>query len=290
MSRINNQIQHKISEITLLGQKKTEAQEEARNKYKEQHGNLEGYNISKTQSIRSINTAKTYRKTGEQFAKWLKDEKGINKIKLVTADHAGEYLQIRQEKGISPWTIKSDMAALNKIFGFDLKSKALGLRERKIKNIKRSRSGPDKSRPGIEIKFKDQIMLIKACGCRRSSVTKITYNDIIFKNGQATAVKLTEKGGKFREAPVLEIFKKEFTAMIKKYSGTQKSIFDKLDSHVAAHYYRHLYAKNLYKELCEKIAPTGNLYKGYRVEVLKEVSKAIGHNRINVVVDNYLNY
>jgi integrase len=288
MSRINNQLQHKISEITHLGQSKKEAQAEAREIYIKEHGNLQGYNISKTYSIRSINTAIAYRKSCEQFAIWLKNEKSTNKINLVTRELVGEYMKHRQDKGLSAWTLKKDLAAINKIFDFNLTSKELDLKERKLTNIKRSRSGPDKSRPGLIKKCREQIYLINACGCRRESVTKVKYNDIIFdENNIAIKIHLTEKGGKHRLAPILDSHKKEFTSMIQKYENNYSNIFNDFDSHVEAHYYRHLYAKGLYNELCEKILPTTELYKGYRVEVLKEVSKALGHNRLNVVVNNY---
>jgi len=62
MSRINNQIQHRISEMTVLGMKKKEAQAITRAFYKDERGDLKDYQLSKTYFIRSINTAKSYRK------------------------------------------------------------------------------------------------------------------------------------------------------------------------------------------------------------------------------------
>lgn len=289
MSKISNQIQHEISNLTKLGQKKKEAQKEARIIYNEKHGSLEGYNISKTYTIRSIDTALAYRNSGEQFAAWLKEEKSINKIKLVTRELAGEYLKQRQEKGLSAWTLKKDLAAINKIFDFNLTSKELDLKERKLINIKRSRSGPDKSRPGLIEKYREQIMLINSCGCRRSSVTRVEYQDIVFKDNIAVAVKLIEKGGKARTAPVLTSEQQDFTAMIEKYCNSKDNIFNDFDNHVEAHFYRANYAKSLYKELYVKKGSELNpQYKGYDAIVLGEVSKALGHNRLNVVVNNYL--
>lgn len=287
MSRINNQLQHKISEMTRLGQTKKEAQAEAREIYLRTHGNLEGYNIAKTYTIRSIETAKTYRKAAVQFAKWLYEEKSINKIKMVTPELAGEYLKYRNEK-LSAWTVKRDLSMINKVFDYNIKADDLNLKKRKIKDIKRSRQGPDTSRPGLLKKYERQIFFIKACGCRRESVTKVTYNDVIFNEAEiAERIKLTEKGGKYREAPILDRYKDEFTAWIHHYKNTYSNIFEDLDNHVTAHYYRHLYAKNLYAELCEKVPQGEEFYKGYDVEVLKEVSNALGHNRVNVVVNNY---
>ena len=289
MSRINNQIQHRISAITTLGEKKKEAQKDAREIYLAIHGNLKGYNAAKTYTIRSINTAIAYRKCGKLFAEWLKDEKGINKINLVTPELAGEYLQHR-DKELSAWTVKQDMAAINKIFRFNLNSKELNLKDRKLTDIKRSRKGPDSNRPGLLFKCKEQIFFIRACGCRRDSVTRVTYSDVVFKDNLAVGVKLIEKGGKKRTAPVLEVYQKEFTELVNKHSlHPDKNIFKVFDNHVAAHYYRADYAKNLYKELYNKISNEKNgTYKGYDKEVLKQVSKAIGHNRVNVVVDNYM--
>lgn len=289
MSRINNQIQHRISAITILGEKKKEAQKDAREIHIVLYGSLKGYNPAKTYTIRSINTAKAYRKCGEYFANWLKEVKDINKINLVTPEVAGEYLQYRDEY-CSAWTVKQDMAAINKIFKFNLKSKELNLKDRKITEIKRSRKGPDQNRPGLLMKFMDQIMFIRACGCRRNSVTRVTYGDIVFKDGIAIGVNLIEKGGKERIAPVLEQYQTEFTNFINRYAlHPNETIFKSFDNHVAAHFYRAQYAKCLYKELYNKIGDEKNeKYKEYDKEVLKQVSKALGHNRVNVVVDNYM--
>lgn len=290
MSRINNQIQHQISEITRLGQSKKEAQAEARDKYLNDHGSLEGYDIAKTHTIRSIETAKTYRKAAEQYAKWLYEEKSINKINKVTPELAGEYLKYRDET-LSAWTVKRDLSAINKIFNYDLNSKDLDLKTRNLEDIKRSRNGPDTSRPGLLEKYEEHINFILSCGCRRESITVVTYKDIIFNEDNiAVKVKLTEKGGKYREAPVLEKYQTEFTEFVDKFSDSYSNIFKDFDNHVASHYYRHLYAKDLYEQVCEELQPSGKMYKGYRVEVLREVSVALGHNRINVVVNNYLSY
>jgi integrase len=275
--------------MTELGMKKKEGQALTRVFYENEHGNLKGYKLTKTYFIRSINTAKTYRKCGRWFATWLKEEKGINKINKVTSAIAGEYLQ-HMDKTYSAWTVKQSLAAINKIFDYNLTGKQLGLKERDFKKIKRSRSGPDSKRPGLIKKYKEHIFLIMACGCRRDSVTRVKYSDVIFdENGIATHVSLVEKGGKPRNAPVLDKYKIEFTEMINKYKYIDGNIFNEFDNHVAAHYYRHLYAKNLYSEFCETKEPTGKLYKGYRKECLIEVSKALGHGekRLGTVVNNY---
>lgn len=289
MSRINNQIQHKISEMTELGQKKKEAQEHAREVYTEKYGSLEGYEIAKTYTIRSINTAKTYRKAGEQFAKWLYEKKSINKINKVTPELAGEYLQHR-DKTLSAWTVKRDMAMINKVFDYNIKSDELGLKKRKITDITRSRSGPDMTRPGLLKKYENEIFFIEACGARRDSITRVKYNDVIFENNIAVSVNLKEKGGKERVAPVLKIYRNEFTELINQYEATKTNIFKYFDNHVEAHYYRHLYAVNLYEELSKELESSGEFFKGYRKEVLSKVSAALGHGdkRFSTVVNNYL--
>lgn len=41
--------------------------------------------------------------------------------------------------GLSAWTVSRDMAAINKVLGFDLSKKELGLRQRNKTEITRSR-------------------------------------------------------------------------------------------------------------------------------------------------------
>lgn len=52
---------------------------------------------------------------------------------------ASAYLKEHDHSGLSAWTASRDMAAINKVLGFDLSKKELGLRQRNNTEITRSR-------------------------------------------------------------------------------------------------------------------------------------------------------
>lgn len=94
---------------------------------------------------------------------------------------------------------------------------------------------------------------------------------------------------------------KELDSAVNEYKGSYKyedRLFDNYTKNIDNHAYRREYAQNLYRELEEeylKNNPGGEKYytrkgdgRSYYKEVLEEVSRQLGHNRINVVVQNYL--
>jgi hypothetical protein len=48
------------------------------------------------------------------------------------------------------------------------------------------------------------------------------------------------------------------------------------------------FARDAYQEKLEEMGESGKTYRGYDEKVLREVSKALGHNRISIVVYHYL--
>ena len=72
-----------------------------------------------TYQIYSVNSYKTYLKQCKQYAKWLKQEKGINKIDDInkTEQYAKEYIQKRLDDGKSIYTVKMERSALGMLYG-----------------------------------------------------------------------------------------------------------------------------------------------------------------------------
>lgn len=64
-------------------------------------------------------------------------------------------------------------------------------------------------------------------------------------------------------------------------------LFDKYTTKINNHRFRAEYAQELYKQLAPE-EQENKLYRGYDYETLKEVSEALGHNRVSVLFDHYL--
>lgn len=317
--RINKDLQHRLGKMAKFGQSKHEAKQEARAAYLREHGDLKGWNPSKVEGIFGIGTMETYRAAMEDFSKWCA-EKGINNANRISRNDGILYLREREAQGISAWTISRDMSALNKVFDYGYTKKEVGLRERQQEDVKRSREACDHDRHAHEERYKDQMDFARACGCRRQSVERVQYGDLVWNNGRVVAVHLTEKGGKERTAPILNEYKDRITEIAKAMEERHDEmvdgdlrgarIFDEYGKLIDNHALRAEYAAGLLhqleqeraegKPLCEgdfNVERLCNLrgrdisddptYKGHDRDICGMVSGALGHNRLEVVFSSY---
>lgn len=307
--RIFGGLQNRLSKLARFGQSKHEAKQAAREAYIKEHGNLAGYNPAKVDGIFSLGTMETYRAAMQPFAKWLSAHK-VKNASQITKAHASAYLREREAAGLSSWTVSRDMAAINKALGFNLSKKELGLRQRKKSEITRSREETENDRRRFG-KFQDQITVAKACGCRRASITRITPNDCVRNSrGQAVGIRVVEKGGKERIAPVLNAYKERVTSIVDRASEASKPLFAAYDSHIDNHRFRAEYCAALLKQLeqeeahgkpwfggdldrqnyihlSSRDAKCGDTYRGHPTQVVAAVSGAMGHNRLEIIFSHY---
>lgn len=251
--RILGGLQNRLSKLARFGQSKHEAKQAARDAYLKEHGNLEGYNPARVDGIYSIGTMETYRAAMQPFAKWCSAHKVKNAAQITEA-HAAAYLREREQAGLSSWTVSRDLSAINKALGFELSKRELGLRQRKKSEITRSREETANEKRQFS-KHRDQITLAKACGCRRASVTKITPNDCVRNSrGQVVGIRVVEKGGKERVAPVLNVYKERVTSIVDRAQEASQPLFTAYDSHIDNHRFRAEYCAALLKQLEEEQA------------------------------------
>ena len=76
----------------------------------------------------------------------------------------------------------------------------------------------------------------------------------------------------------------------KEFYSRSKSEFlsDKYTAKIDKHAFRGEYARDLYNQIAEQKTEIKSDYKGYDKEIVRKVRKALGHNRLSVVVYNYL--
>jgi hypothetical protein len=133
---------------------------------------------------------------------------------------------------------------------------------------------------------KDQIMCAKASGCRRESVLVVTPECFIWQDGLPVKVHLIEKGGKERDAHILVKYQENLKSVLEnKEMG--KPLFESYTKKIDNHAFRREYAKDRYQELLGNREDEMD-YRGYDKRVLKELTMDLGHNRLDVIVYNYL--
>ncbi|WZL80747.1 site-specific integrase [Vallitaleaceae bacterium 9-2] len=281
MSKMDYQLYCRMQEMFCPNESRHQAKQE----YKDMMGKEETHN--RTVGIHSFKTYDAYKQTSIEFSKYMKKEyKDIKDVRQVKEEHVVEYLQYRQQDEKSAYTISKDMAALNKLFNFFVTKKEAGIKERSYKDITRSRLYTENDKKYNPNNYKDQIMFAKACGCRRESVLVVTTECFTWKDGVPIKVHLIEKGGKERDAHILVKYQEDLKSVLEnKEMG--KPLFDRYTSKIDNHAFRREYAKNRYQEILGERKDDKD-YRGHDKKVLKELTKDLGHNRLDVVVYNYL--
>lgn len=283
MSKMDYQLHCRMQEMFWPNESRHQAKQE----YKDMMRNETTYN--RTVGIHSYKTYSAYKQTSIEFSKYMKKEhKGIKDVRQVKVEHVVEYLQYRQQDEKSAYTISKDMAALNKLFNFFVTKKDAGIKERSYKDITRSRLDTENDKKYNPNNYKEQIMFAKACGCRRESVLAVTPECFTWKDGLPVKVYLREKGGKERDAHILVKYQENLKIILEN-KGMGKPLFESYTKKIDNHAFRREYAKDRYQEILGNREDEKD-YRGYDKKVLKELTKDLGHNRLDVVVYNYLLY
>ena len=276
-----------------------------------------------TYQIYSVNSYKTYLKQCKQYARWLKEEKGLNKIDDInkTEQYAIEYIQKRLDDGKSIYTVKMERSALGMLYGKQIDIK---LPARTPDQITRSR-GETKNDKYItrDGKYKDVFTIALATGSRRKDISKLCVNNFREVDGKLYVFFEKSKGGRDRLTPVLEKYEKDVRDIIEQAKVDGKTrLFNHIPKEIDVHGLRREYCQNLYdeikdnKELRDEILKnyperrelktqkdkdgntvtkeiksdvykdrSGNVWKRDDIYVL---SQALGHNRLDVSITHYL--
>lgn len=312
-TRILKSLEHKLYTQNMMGNSKHAAKHEARINYIAEHGDLVGWNPTKVEGIFSRNTLTTYLNEMPAFAQFCA-ECGAKRLGDLTETMGEDYLRAKFDGGKSAWSITTASAAINKAMGWELSPSKLGLPIRSKEHIARSRI-PRAHDQREFTGFEKQITMAKGTGIRRMSVTTMVPNDFIRNSdGVIIGVRVKEKGGRQRVAPVLNDYRKVVTEIVDDAAlknGGSAPIFDKYDIHIDNHSFRAEYAAALLHQLEQERAADiplfGGAYSldeychltgkdrnrkektaGHDTDLLGAVSGALGHNRIEVVLRHYL--
>jgi len=248
------------------------------------------------ESIYSWGTFEAYLKHDCAFVNWAKAEHGCRSLEGAR-QYVDEYLQRQIDKGLSPYTQKLKASALAKLY--DCKTTDF------IKTQTRHRSDIARSRLGGRVRDKhfsvennkELIEFCRATGLRRTEAAYLNKEQLVFdadKNTYHIHLDSTAKGGRPRDIPVVS------EAVIQRFLNTPdgKRVWEKIHGAADIHSYRADFARDMYKRLArpKDEIPVGDRYccrgdlKGiwYDKRAMREVSRALGHNRLSVIAEHYL--
>ena len=250
-----------------------------------------------TDLIHSHRTYKTYIASVDHFADWCKDQK------ILTIDEAKarvpEYIAERLADGKSAFTVSKDTAAIAKAMDCRMTDLKVNLPSRRRSDIKNNRQDPTKREHFSEKNHRQLVDFCKSTGLRRDELAHLRGTDIKTVNDK-TYITLERKdsgskGGKFRTVEI--IGNKENVISMMQTAGSGLVFPDGIPGGANIHHYRGDYAKALYREYARPLESLSrhDLYccrgaeKGMRYDrqALIITSKNLGHNREDVVVNNY---
>lgn len=240
-------------------------------------------------------TYNTYKKHGIYFAEWAKKTHRCKTL-YEAYPYVQEYINSRVVQGFSAWTIKTEASALAKMYGKTTSDWNLTTPERKRNDIRRSRLSCEHDNHISEENHIDIVTFCKGCGLRRHELEALFTENILIEGNQVLIEVVQGKGGKRRTVEVFE----EYQDFIKAFHNDEKQqlVFEKVPKNLDIHSFRAHFACEWYKQLArplDSLASNQKYYckgdrKGvvYDRKAMLEVSKLLGHNRINVISSNYL--
>ena len=301
--------------------------------------------------IYSYSTYQTYKKHIGYYLKWLSGAHPGATTLRAAKHHAREWLESRADERTgdgkyrySAWTIQTEAAALNKLFGIDKADPDRFIPPvRRREDIFRSRETTIRDKHFSKANNAELIEFAKGTGCRRNVLQKLEGRDLWSREQmQAEIYQLLgqrptdcdkahlhalqdalntfpaedyfihhrkDKGGRSRFAPIIGPHRDEIITRMKDRRSDEK-VWQHVSSNADIHSYRADYATRMYRIHAreydeipyDRINPkTGIKYKsevyycrgdekGRRLDrkAMMIASKALGHNRVDVIAANYL--
>lgn len=256
--------------------------------------------------IYSWSTYKTYMKHGNYFTKWAKETHGVKTLEDCR-QYVDEWLTKRSEDGVSAYTQKLEASALAKVYGCTTKD-FIKTEVRHRADISRSRGEKIRDKHFSETKNKEFVEFCKSTGLRREEIRQLTGDKLKFKDEKPyIVVDKGTKGGRYREVPVIG---NKQLVIDKMQSSRDGRVFEKIPNGADIHGYRSEYASNYYHTIARTVenipydkinSGSGKPYQSevyhcrgdlkgvkYDKSAMLEVSRALGHNRIDVIAGHYI--
>ncbi|GHO48484.1 site-specific integrase [Ktedonospora formicarum] len=247
-----------------------------------------------TGRILSYKTRSVYQEQVLQFLNWVRACYHLSRLQDIdrrAEELACAYLRERVEKGYSPWTLATERSALRLFFSTPTLAQHVTLPARRRDAIRRSRQPEQRVASFQPANWQPLLTFLDATGLRRREAREVRVSDVLLlPDGRIQVWVWRGKGGKTRYVPILAGKESQIQAVVQGRADEER-IFPRLPSHLDIHAHRRRYAQALYQQLSGRpLPPTlGRLPAGsVDHEAVLAVSRALGHNREDVVLTYYL--
>ena len=276
---LKRQANQRLNDMARFGESKHQARQDEHTQYPE--------------GIFSYSTMDTYKSKVKIFINWARTNYSEIKELDDLKELVPEYLEEKKAAGLSACTIKTYASALAKLYGCKKADFDVEFAKRERKNVKRSRFEPDKK---LEEANPDIVDFVRGTGLRRCELSRLIGEDVYRDSEGKLVVHVRRgKGGKERTVTVLAEYVDRVEEIAGKV-GAKEKIFKKLHRGLQLHHYRGDFAATLYKKVARSEIPEADTYKMRKdrkgtildKKAMLTVSRALGHNRINVIAQSYL--
>jgi integrase len=253
-----------------------------------------GWTVS-TGKIHSHTTRRVYQQHVLAFINWARAHHGITRLAWLDeriAELATEYLMAHVAARKSAYTVQTERAALRLFFGNWSLAATVDIPRRTRTTITRSRVPASHDRHFQPARWQVHIRFAQACGLRRAELRDLRVHDVYSAEDGTLFVHVKSgKGGKAREVPVLPGHEQDVLAVVEGRAPNEK-VFDHIPKHMDVHSYRRDSAQRRYLQQApdQALPPVEGRLKrdDYDPAAVQQVSWALGHNRLDVVLRHYL--
>lgn len=277
----------RLDALMADGQKRSEAKDEARARGESLFAFTDG-------KIHAFETRENYQKIIMRFIDWCRVTQAVRDPAQIDAradELASRYLAERVAAKYSAWTLQTERSALRLYFQNRDLAASVELPKRRRQNIKRSR-GPAKRDTHFQpANWQPFIKFCLACGLRREELRDLLVRDVYHRPGdhQLVVHVCKGKGGKDRKVKVFPGREQDVLDVVEG-RDPEAHVFERLPD-TDIHAFRRQFAQELYEHLSGRPLPpqVSRLQsKDFDDEAALEVSRCLGHNRVDIIFGSYI--
>jgi len=246
--------------------------------------------------IHAFRTRKGYQAIVLRLVNWCATMQGLRFRSLDELDARAEELVARYltdglAAGKSAWTLKTERSALRLFFGRRDLAAGVPLPPRRRTDITRSRGPVARDGAFYPAHWRTLLTFLDATGLRRSEVARVHVRDVYEDADGCLHVAVKGKGGKWRTVPVLSDHADAVRALVAGRPRDER-LFSRIPSHLDIHAARRGFAQATYREASHgrPLPPARGRLARESIDpaAARQVSQALGHNRMDVTTTHYL--
>lgn len=269
-------------------------------KFNKGYGNSKDKGVhNETAYIHSHNTYKTYRAQCNHFCDWCYS----NDIRTAADARRAvpDYVKYLQANNKSAWSVYTAISAIAKAFSCSTTDFDVKRPPRTRASVRRSRYAAvrDKQFCMSKEENKQLVNFCRATGLRRRELEQLRGNMLHEgSDGKYYIHVKNGKGGKERDALVIGSDQQIKAVCERMRTSGDNLVFMHVHTKLDVHYYRSLYACDLYRQLARDTDTLQTSEKYicrkdragvvYDRAAMQQVSHNLGHNRIDVIASSYL--